>query len=81
MSDISNSMLTSLTITMVLLIVVYLIVIAVGFLNVDTFLIKQGRYKNYFMISFYTMSQITLVTRLVEFCFFLAAFVLWIPDT
>ena len=74
-------MLTTLSIVMGLLMLVYFIVIVFGFLNVNTFLVRQGRYKNYFILSFYTMSQITLVARLVEWGFFFVSFVIWVPET
>ena len=74
-------MLTTLSIVMGLLMLVYFIVIVFGFLNVNTFLVRQGRYKNYFILSFYTMSQITLVARLVEWGFFFASFFIWVPET
>ena len=73
-------MITTLNIVMGLLILVYFIVIVFGFLNVNTFLVRQGRYKNYFMLSFYTMSQICLVARMVEWGFFFVSFVSWVPD-
>ena len=52
----SQLILTILSIEMGLLILVYLAVFLFGFINVHTFLVKQGRYKNYFMLSFYTMA-------------------------
>jgi hypothetical protein len=68
-------MLTTLSIVMGLMIFVYFVVVVFGFLNMKTFLIKQGRYKNYFMLSFYSMSQICLVARIVEWGFFFYVFV------
>jgi len=65
MAEILQNMIISLIIVFVLLIVVYLIVIMFGFININAFLIKQDRYKNYFMLSFYTMAQICLIMRLI----------------
>ena len=73
-------MLITLSIVMGFMILVYLVVVLFGFLNVNTFLVKQGRYKNYFMLSFYTMSQICLVARIVEWAFFFVQFIVCEPE-
>lgn len=76
----TQAMLTTLSIVMGLLFLVYFTVIVFGFINVNTFLVRQGRYKNYFMLSFYTMSQICLIARMVDWGFFFVSFVSWVPD-
>lgn len=80
MSESTEPMLTTLSIVMGFMILVYFVVVVFGFLNVHTFLVKQGRYKNYFMLSFYTMSQICLVVRIFEWGFFFVSFVIWQPE-
>lgn len=58
-----------------LLMVVYSVLIVFGIINVNNFLIKQGRYKNYFVLSFYVTSLLCLFSRLIDWGLFFSFFV------